>query len=141
MKLTLKSTQVFENNTDEIIEEYNCRLKYINNEIVIEYNGNGSITIKENSIIYKKSNNIMVISLNEETDYTFKTLYGNIFLHVYGIQIEKEILNLEELITISNSENYINKDSSKPILICKIKYKLWSDIVEPYLNILEISII
>lgn len=134
MKLTLKSTQLFEDTTDEIIEEYNCKLDYINNEILIEYGEDGVIIIKENSLVHKKSNNTMVISLDEENSYTYKTLYGDILFHIYGIQIEKEISALEKLATISNNELL------KPMLICKAKYKLWSNIVKPYINILEISI-
>lgn len=114
MNIKIKSKQIYEDHEEsfeEIYEDY--KIKLLDKNIVINYNGVEIIFHKEKNVveIKRKENNIF-IELNKENESVYETPYGKMIMRTYGekISIEEKpfILNIKYKITLGNVAEYKN---------------------------------
>ena len=88
MKLKIKSKQFFEENiSDEVEEEYNCEINFLNNGFEIGYD-KCNIVLKDYILYINKPELNLTIIKEDETYSSMSTPYGDIKIIIKGIDIE-----------------------------------------------------
>ena len=114
MKIKIKSTQIYEDNTEEIEEKYdNAELNIVDKKVMLKYNESEIIYDENNqSIIVNNKGNCIYVEIEKEKESNYETPYGNFNIKTYGKSINFTSnpfrLKVEYMISLNNSIKYNN---------------------------------
>ena len=114
MKIRIKSTQIFENHQETVVEEIeDAEVSFLDGVMRIKYGENEILVNQlEHELNLNRTQNSLKVKVNEKNVLNYETTYGKIILETYGEQIEIQEIPLKVIlkyqITLNGTEEYSN---------------------------------